>query len=448
MSKERRDQPPVATTQDQGPGSAASGTWTWGDAYDRYEVSLGADVLTWLWIGPKDLGGVSDQPIAEFLAFGPLDSNAPATVLAELRKAIERRDSTAWMRLLADAEALRAERARQQQREIDAHLANVERGRKARALPDPWRQYEPKPPTGPDAPAARPTGPPQGPSAPTPSASPSPVPRSMVRPQSTEPPGPLGPLLARGLLIFGVSIAVCLLLATVLPLLANYASLFLPVLLGFVAAFRWGSPALVIAGFFALAGGIGSQLAFDRYAELSRGSTVTLGSIVEAPHHPEATRFIVDDVHSVRALAGSGRRTTTRSGGSGPNTTTWVLHVMPLVARGWTHNDAVPAWIACTTSPGFDCLSARVQGINRMVRVRDDDLDFYRGAVANAEARHHVVSAMGAPVLEISDDPAGAPTFYFASSVAVPLAVYALWAMLVVGWRTWRRGQAKAALLP
>ena len=119
--------------------SELSPRWEWGDRYNRYEAILGRDVISWIWIGPKDLGGASDQPIAEFLAFGPLDGDAPAHVLAELRAIVETRDRQDGSKLHAAAEALRAARLKKKREIREAEEAAIERSRAARALPDPWR---------------------------------------------------------------------------------------------------------------------------------------------------------------------------------------------------------------------------------------------------------------------------------------------------------------------
>lgn len=119
--------------------SEPSSRWQWGDRYNRYEAILGSDVISWIWIGPKDFGGASDQLIAEFLAFGPLDTEAPAPVLAELRALIETRDQEDGSKLEAAAEALRLARLEQKREIREAEEAAIERSRAARALPDPWR---------------------------------------------------------------------------------------------------------------------------------------------------------------------------------------------------------------------------------------------------------------------------------------------------------------------
>lgn len=119
--------------------SEPSPKWEWGDRYNRYEAILGRDFISWIWTGPKDLGGASDQPIAEFLALGPLDTDAPAGVLAELRALIEARDQQDGSKLQAAAEALRADRLKKKRERREAEDAAMERSRAVRALPDPWR---------------------------------------------------------------------------------------------------------------------------------------------------------------------------------------------------------------------------------------------------------------------------------------------------------------------
>ena len=92
---------------------------------------------------------------------------------------------------------------------------------------------------------------------------------------------------------------------------------------------------------------------------------------------------------------------------------------------------------------GAECLIASARGSNRSVRVRDYDLQFFEEAVASAEKQHGLASVKGAPIVEISSDPAGAPANHFAASLIIPLAVYGLWAALLTGWRVWRHFKAK-----
>ena len=377
----------------------------------------------------------------------------PAEVLAGLRDAIEARDPAGWRRLLAAVETLREARAQEavekERNRIAAEQAYFKRSRAARALPDPWRRYDKSRPS--EMPPGTPPGTHRAASRGGPAARPAPSPPQPVTPAAAPPasakrPDPLGPLLVHGFLLFAVSTAVPLLLANVLPLLANYVGLFLPVLLGFFTMYRWKSVALVITGFFAMAGVIGSQVTYDRYMELARGTVVTLDSVAEMPRHPEATRFIVGDVRAVPAFAASASRTTS-TGGAGPRVHHYLYHVMPLVPRGWKRNEPVPAWIGCSAErrDGSDCLKKSAREVQGSVRVGDYDLGFYEAAVLEAEKEHGLASAEGAPIVEISSDPAGAPVNYFAASLIIPLAVYGLWAALVIGWRVWRRFKAKPA---
>ncbi len=440
-----------------GAAAEAPRTWKWGERPDRYEAILGDADITWILDRPHDMGGASDQPILEFLAFGPDETDVPAEVLAALRDAIEARDPAGWARVLAAVGALREARAQEsvekERNRIAAEQAYLKRSRAARALPDPWRTYDKSPPSEarPEKPSGTPPGTHRaasrgGPAARPAPSPPQPVTPALATPASVERPDPLGPLLVHGFLLFAVSTVVPLLLANVLPLLANYVGLFLPVLLGFFTMYRWKSVALVITGFFAMAGVIGSQVTYDRYMELARGTVVTLDSVVEMPRHPEATRFIVGDVRAVQALAASASRTTS-TGGAGPRVHHYLYHVMPLVPRGWQRSEPVPAWIGCSAErrDGSDCLKKSGREAYRSVRVGDYDLGFYEAAVLEAEKEHGLASAEGAPIVEISSDPAAAPAKYFAASLLVPLAVYGLWAILLTGWRVWRRMKAKPA---
>lgn len=111
---------------------------------------------------------------------------------------------------------------------------------------------------------------------------------------------------------------------------------------------------------------------------------------------------------------------------------------MPLVPRNWNRTEPVPAWITCATTPGFDCLGDSARGSHHTIRVRDDDLETYRKAVAGAEGRHRLTSAAGAPLLEVSADAAGAEMRFLAASFLWPLAAYVGWMLTLIGWRWWR----------
>ena len=136
----------------------------------------------------------------------------------------------------------------------------------------------------------------------------------------------------------------------------------------------------------------------------------------------DATRFIVTDVRAEASVTGRAQRTTTRSFGAGPRDERWVHLVRALVPAGWQRTQPVPAWIACTTSPGFDCLSGLdAKGI---VRIRRDEIDHFRPAIADAERRHRVVSAADAPIVEASSDPAAAPWIYLAAVASIQITCF------------------------
>ena len=129
-------------------------SWGWGDKYDRYVVDLDPDHgrLIWSWFGPKDLGGSTDQTVADFLAFGPLDRDAPESVLIELCEAIRARDVVGWLRMLAEAEAARADRLQQKaaakRASEEEERAAYARYQEIKSWPDPWCRYvgDPKKP--------------------------------------------------------------------------------------------------------------------------------------------------------------------------------------------------------------------------------------------------------------------------------------------------------------
>ena len=202
--------------QDAGPPQTRS--FFWGDTYDRYEAQIGADTISWHWNGPNGLGGSVDQPIEDFLAFGPKDSNAPADIVAALRDAIATRDASAWEGRLDAANQLKAEKSRAERdktrREQEAHEAAVARHREVRSWKDPWRSYEPAPGAS-SADGAR---------------------------------EPVSALLAPGALVFTASAAIPLACESLGPLLARVEAVVLPILFGALAARYWSKPALFYAG--------------------------------------------------------------------------------------------------------------------------------------------------------------------------------------------------------
>lgn len=451
--------------------------WEWGDEADGYTAILSYKSISWNWHGPKDFGNSIEQPVADFVAFGPDEKTAPEGLAWEMFLAIRERDYRRWPEWLAQARALTGDV------EIKRHPDYVSHGGSSWEWRDEYNRYsasvkgdqiqwcwegpkdlggateqsfaaflsrgpiEPKAPAGVikeinDAIAAR-NGGIGGGGGPPPkrgrngAASDGPSNRS-VQPDGENQVPPLGPLLVQGLAVVGSSAAIAALLALSAPTFAKYLSLILPVLLGFAAMFRWGSVALVVSGLFAMAGGLASQVAYERYSELASGTAVTLDSIAHAPNHPEATRFIVADVQAARALTGHARRSVMLRSGAGPSPQVVSALAMPLVPSGWMRDREVPAWLTCTNTSGFDCLRPSESDLKRTIRIREAELDFHREAIADAQRRHGVRSAGGAPVLEISSDPVGAPSFYLGLTLTTPLLAFAVWACGVVGWRIWR----------
>ncbi len=466
-----------ASTLAQAYRRTGKAVWEWGDEADGYTAILSHKSISWNWHGPKDFGNSIEQPVADFVAFGPDEKTAPEGLAWEMFLAVRERDYGRWPEWLAQARALTGDV------EIKRHADYVSHGGSSWEWRDEYNRYsasvagdqiqwcwegpkdlggateqsfaeflsrgpiEPKAPAGVikeinDAIAAR-SGGTGGGGGPPPkwgrNAAAGAVPCGRPdQPDDDNQVVPLGPLLVQGLAVVGASAAIAVLLAMVAPTLAKYVSLILPVLLGFAAMFRWGSVALVVSGFFAMAGGFGSQIAYERYSELARGAAVTLGSIANAPNHPEATRFIVADVQAARALTGHARRSVMLRSGAGPSPQVVAASAMPLVQAGWTRDRAVPAWLACTGTPGFDCFRLSEIDLKRTIRVRDAEIDFHREAIADAQRRHGILSAGGAPILEISGDPEGAPAAYLAAAAAAPFAAFGVWAIAVVVWRAWR----------
>jgi hypothetical protein len=71
--------------------------------------------------------------------------------------------------------------------------------------------------------------------------------------------------------------------------------------------------------------------------------------------------------------------------------------------------------------------------------VPDNDIGYYREAIADAKRRHGITSANDAPILEGTADPIGVPDFYLAGAIALPLIAFGVWALGIVGWRLRRK---------
>ena len=275
------------------------------------------------------------------------------------------------------------------------------------------------------------------------SSPPEPVSDAVTPPPSAPPTQ--GTLLLGGLGVIVVGVALPIGIALVAPTAGKYAGLFLPVLLGIVVAFRLGHALPVAAGLLALAAGIGSQSAFERYQELVPGATAVLTSPAEAPAHTAANRFTISGARIMPALAGRYQVTTTRQHGSGPREQVRVHHVAPLVPAGWTPAQPVPAWIGCGISPGFDCLKALQPGQTGFVRVRQAEADAFAAAARDATSRHGLKGHPAAPVLLPTDDANGTPATYLARVMLFPLAAAGLWLLLMLGWRVWQARQPPPA---
>ncbi len=359
--------------------------WEWGDPADGYTAILHRDSISWNWHGPKDFGNTIEQKVIEFLAFGPDEKTVPEGIPLEMFLQIRARDFARWPKLL--------EKARKLERKETPPEARYSADEKTRH-------------------------------------------RAEVLDVQV-PPAPYFPLLLRGFAVIAGSVAMAAALAVYTPLAAKFASLFIPVLIGFAAAFRFGSISLIAAGFFGLAAGLASQHALERYFELSRGPLVTLASIAEAPRNANATRFSVTDVRAVPGLAGKIERRVNLRSSAGPSPQIAHLHVAPLVPSHWKRGDPVPAWLACKTSPGFDCLQLDAEKARRLIRVQEADLADFSEAVRDAERRHGLTSANSAPIIETAYTAFGAPLRYLEAAALLPIAAFGLWAAGVTAVRVW-----------
>lgn len=274
-----------------------------------------------------------------------------------------------------------------------------------------------------------------------------PPPEPVSHAVAAPPPAPAAAstLLLGGSIVILAGVALPIGIALIAPTAGKYAGLFLPVLLGIVVSFRLGHALPVAAGLLALAAGIGSQSAFERYRELAPGATAVLTSPAEAPAHPAANRFIIPGARIMPALAGRYQVTTTRQHGSGPREQVRVHHVAPLVSAGWTPAQPVPAWIGCGISPGFDCLKALPSGLTGFVRVRQVEADAFAVAARDAASRHGLKPHPAAPVLLPTDDADGTPATYLARVMLFPLAALGLWIAIMLGWRVWQARQQPTA---
>lgn len=364
---------------------ANANLWEWGDPSDGYTAILHGDRISWNWHGPKDFGNTIEQDVHAFVAFGPDEKTAPPGLPFEMLLQIRARDFARWPKLLEEARTLERAQTPPEAR----HSTDEAARRRAEVL------------------------------------------------EVEEQPAPLVPLLLQGFAVIAGSVALAAALAVYVPLVAKYASLFIPVLIGFAAAYRFGCASLIVAGFFGMAAGFASQYALERYFELSRGPLATLASIVEAPRNANATRFSVTDVRAETNLAGMMERRVHLRSGAGPSPQITHLYIAPLVPSNWKRGDPVPAWLACKTSPGFGCLHLDADKARRLIRVREADLADFSEAVRDAERRHGLTSASGAPIIETAYTAFGAPLRYLEAAALLPLAAFGLWGAGVVTVRIW-----------
>ncbi|OYU50580.1 MAG: hypothetical protein CFE31_03260 [Rhizobiales bacterium PAR1] len=374
---------------DKKPPQIRSWEWTDGGPYNRYEayVDFEAKEIGWVWFGPKDMGGAGTQTYEEFFEKGPMDPDAPPYVLSAV---------------------------------TDAVLATGYR---------------------PEAPPAPPSPPPEETLSSTkPRAAGLARPDMMPLRQATDLSDSMTILIGLG--VIAASVGFAWLASTIDPVLARYGSLFGSVLLGFAASFRFGRGLLVPAGFFGMAAAIAFLLPYERGREVARGTARHIENAGEIPRAPEATRFTLTNPRVLKGLNGQHEVKSYRNFGSGPREQITVYHVIPLVSPDWQKDQPIPAWISCTTTPGFDCLS-RNPSLQGFVRVRESDRAGYLNAIRAAQARYSLKSLPDSAILVANSDPEDAPANAFRLAMLLPTGIAAGWLALSLGYILWRRRQAR-----
>ena len=372
----------------------SSGRWerdlTWGDAFHRYEVLLREDDLLWVWVGPKDMGGATEQRFVDYLADGPREADVPLCVRQRLDAALEGKLAAGWEPLRREARALRAKR--------EAETAERKRENAGLvAVSDSLAAHDELPRMPEEAPAPR--------RAPTAAA-------------------PLWKALALGVAVYIVGVGGPVLVTPHSRLGAGFLVLFLPVLAGFGLS-RWNrGVSTVVAGFFGLAGGIALVLSYGAALAMVEGELAALASVAEAPAHATATRFTFADARLRPELRGEVTGVTFAN----ESRAAWVVQVAPLVPAGWTPAQPVPAFAACDTTPGFDCLGRFPVHLSGAVLFGGPHAADAARAVELAVAGRGLTVARGAPLLAPVDDPGAEPKRRWVLGLVLCALTWLLWA--------------------
>ena len=420
----RNDEP--SPSADQAPTN-----WEWRtDEFTTCGVSLSDDRIVYWEQGPRDQGGASEQSVLDFLAFGPRDA-LPEGVQAELLAAVRRQAGRAWPALeraavvhrrqieRERAAAARAEEAKQTER-IASYAA-------AKKLKDPWRSY-----AGAGAERRRAT----------PGAT-----QAGMAPRRGAAATRWRAIVGWSLAIQAGLVAAAIALAYWSPYVAGFFVLFTGVILMILAPVWFDAWSLSLAAILAAIGAIGAALSLDRARELGAGEIVRDISVAAAPRHPGATGFVFRDARILADRSGSYRRVIYRTHGSGPNVQVTYYVVAPLVPRDWQPGAPVPAWAACDATYESDCnrTLARSRPVAAVIVRRYDRDTYYAPAVAAALRQHGLAAAPGAPVLALTDDPAGVGAIYRRAVWWAQPAAFALWLAAFAGWGLWRRFRRRSA---
>ena len=213
------------------------------------------------------------------------------------------------------------------------------------------------------------------------------------------------------------------------------------IVLGLELHLRFAAPQLLVAGVLAaVAAGVTLHFA-TRLNELEDGSKIELGSIADAPQHPNATRFAFPSVRPVSDLDGAAHgilRTHRRS------SEYWFSAAMPLVPAGWTRGEPVSAWLVCSDEGkyGGKCSQRFPTSLAAAFIAPQREQRRLRAAVDKAIVAHRLIEAKGAPMLVAAMDIDAETDAMRIWMWCAPLVAFALW---LVGWLAFaRRRQLRA----
>lgn len=200
---------------------------------------------------------------------------------------------------------------------------------------------------------------------------------------------------------------------------------------------RVASQGAILAG--AVLGFLGGMMAIQ-WVDVRLGRRVDGIPVAQAAQHPDASVFRFTDGVVRADLRG-------QHGVRGRRSATTVFHeVAPLVAPDWTPRAPVTAWVACNTTHENTCVESWQRPLRGGVRI-----DWMVGSTCeqarrDALARHGLMSAADAPILEWTAAPEDAvdPVVW----VLVVLSALAHAAWLAVTLWSWRRALRRGGSSP